>query len=130
MPEKVAGPSYPCPLNFLASMSLSARKAFSAANIEAVSQAERLTSPKKCYTSEPKLSTHLKQIESSSIVAIYVDSSARIECSFFKRSESTLLDPKANGIKVLTIWRHESLGISWSCIQMFPHSSSPFSNIS
>ena len=60
-------------------MSQSARKAFSAANIEAASQAERLTSPRKCSTGEPELSTYLKQIESSSIVAISVDSSASIE---------------------------------------------------
>ena len=79
VPEKVAAPSYPCPLSFPASMSLSTRKAFSAANIEAASQAERLTSPRKCSTGEPELSTHLKQIESSSIVAISVDSSTSIE---------------------------------------------------
>ena len=65
--EKVAAMSYSCPFSFPASISLSARKAFSAANIEAASQAERLTSPRKCSTGEPELSIHLKQIESSSI---------------------------------------------------------------
>ena len=72
LPEKVAALSYPCPLCFPASMSLYARKAFSAANIEAASQAERLTSLTKCSTGEPELSTHLKRIESSSFVAISI----------------------------------------------------------
>ena len=79
VPENVAAPSQPSLLSFPASMSLSARKTFSAANIQVPSQAERLTSPRKCSTGEPELSTHLKQIESSSIVAIPVDLSASIE---------------------------------------------------
>ena len=68
LPEKVAALSYPCPLSFPASVSLSARKAFSAANIEAASQAERLTSPRKWSTGEPELPTHLKHIKAHQLL--------------------------------------------------------------
>ena len=81
MPEKVAAPSYPCPLSFLAPIPLFARKYFSAVYIEVGSHPERLTSPGICSTvptGEQVLSTHHKQIESSSVVAISVDLS-RIE---------------------------------------------------
>ena len=112
MPERVAAPSHPCPLSFPVSISQSARKAFSAENIEAASQAERLTSTRKCSTGEPKLSTHLKQIESSSIVAISVDSSSSIEYNAAsKRSENTLLDQQAKASRYSLKWRHESRGL-------------------
>ena len=44
----------------------------------AESHAESLTIPRKCSTGAPELSTHLKQMESSSVVAVSVDSSARM----------------------------------------------------
>ena len=54
-----------------------------------------------------------------------------IECSFFKRSENTLLDPQANGIKVLTMATWEpQLAFLGAVSKCFLTSSSPFSTIS